>query len=209
MTPASTETVWKRLRDATNAEHEAIEEAVAWESRAGDPRSYGRWLLRLHSFHARWEPLAATALAEPAFFEPRRKLHLLAADLASLGSSAPTLEDVPPWPWPVGFTSRADVLGSMYVLEGSTLGGQIIAARAKSAFGFAPLYHSAYGSRTGVMWQSFREKLERDLAGELFDQVSQSARSTFNYLRALIVLDPLADGPLAIDHWVDRACKQR
>ena len=131
----------------------------------------------------------ADALAEPAFFDPRRKLHLLTADLVRLGAGEAEITGSQRSALPMLFDGRADVLGSMYVLEGSMLGGQIIARHVRSAFGFVPRYHLAYGDATGTMWRTFKRKLDDDVGHEHLDQALASARRTFVCLRDLLARD--------------------
>lgn len=99
------------------------------------------------------EPASATTLQ----WRERRRLRLFRVDAARLDASWP-----PPMPElpPVSCTDAA--IGRLYVLEGSTLGGQIInrslAARTPddplstvALRGLAP-----YGEQTGSMWAAYR-----------------------------------------------------
>lgn len=189
----STGRVSELLRRETRSEHDRIEHALAWESRVEVPEDYRLWLLQLHGFHRVWEPAVAVALADPAFFEPRRKLHLLRTDLRRLGATDAEIAAIGAPSLPEPLTSRADALGSMYVLEGSTLGGQIIARRVRSSLQFEPCYHLSYGNETGRMWRSFQEKLEDDLLGNDVDRAIGSARRTFACLRELLQDPRLTD----------------
>ena len=87
--------------------------------------TYRDVLCRLYGFWRGWEPQVSALMRDEAFLEPRRRLHLLTADLAALGLSADARDALPLCP----LTPLADdmeALGSMYVLEGSTLGGRVI-----------------------------------------------------------------------------------
>jgi heme oxygenase len=169
--------VLARLRDETRDEHEAIEAALDWRARASDAASYRHWIARLHGFHRGWEPAVAAALADPAFFDPRRKLHLLADDLARLGGCAAPAAPV------AAFATPAEALGSMYVIEGSTLGGQLIARHVRATLGFEPTYHASYGPAAGRMWRGFRARIERDVPAADADVAVASAARTFAHLR--------------------------
>ena len=50
------------------------------------------------------------------------------------------------------------------MLEGATLGGQIVARQGHDALGIDAVsggsFHACYGGRTGEMWRSFRAALE-------------------------------------------------
>lgn len=108
---------------------------------------------RLDAWATEW-PQAADALQWPL----RRRSQLFADDLLLLGEAGrPTAATR----LPVA-TSTAEALGVLYVLEGSSLGGQIInhalAARdvADPLFGFQLSGLAPYGNATGPMWQGFR-----------------------------------------------------
>ena len=141
---------------------------------------YRTWLERLYGFHAIWEPQVAAALNDPAFFEPRRKLALLAADL---GDDANALATLPRPTLPTPLATVPDALGSMYVLEGSTLGGQLIARHVRATLGLPAHYHAAYGPRSGAMWRGFQDKLGGTVAAKDEDRVLDAARATFVHLR--------------------------
>ena len=51
------------------------------------------------------------------------------------------------------------LFGCLYVLEGATLGGQIVARHLQASLGLTPetgaSYFSGYGVQTGVQWKAF------------------------------------------------------
>ena len=166
-----------RLRTETRDEHDAIERDLDWERRVADRAGYRDMLARLHGFHLAWEPAVAAALGDPGFFEPRRKAGLLASDLNRLGATG----EFPRYPRPIAFRGRDEALGSLYVLEGSTLGGQLIARHVAATLGFTGRYHGAYGPAAGAMWRRFQAYLRAQAEDE--DAVVDSARRTFGDLR--------------------------
>ena len=176
------ETAADRLRRETRLEHDQMERALVWEDRVSKLDLYGLWLRRLHGFYRVWEPAVAATLGDPEFFEPRRKLHLLAADLRCLGISPHEPEVLPLLP----VATQAEALGSMYVLEGSTLGSQLVARKVLAHLGFEPHYHSGYGAATGAMWRSFQQKINHDLGDEHLGDAIASARLTLDSLHALL-----------------------
>lgn len=115
----------RRLRAATAEHHDRLERALDLLSPELSLERYRRVLLALHGFYAplearlrSFEPLTPRlAVALP------RRAPLLEADLAVLGA------------WPAGaecrdlpsLRSTRDVAGSLYVLEGAALGGQVLA----------------------------------------------------------------------------------
>ena len=175
-----------RLRAETRDEHEATERALEGTLRVATLAGYRRLLGRLYGFHVVWEPAAASVIADEAFFGARRKLVLIADDLRSLGVTAAEIAALPPispCPAPRDF---ADAMGAMYVVEGSTLGGQIIARRLESSLGSAVAgalsYYRPYGPRCGSMWRAFLARLNDEPAGA-HDRIVASARATFAGLR--------------------------
>lgn len=138
-----------------------------------------RWL----AFYAAWEPAAEKWFASRGNFFPRRsKIEFLQRDLAALGA-APRgdkcqLGTIEP-------TNYSTALGTLYVAEGSTLGGQIIAPRigqllSLTAENGAAFYHS-YGSCIGEMWRETKGALDQAPV-ELHDHVIQAANDTFMWL---------------------------
>ena len=142
-------------------EHEAVEGAVPLMDAGLDRARYIAVLQRMHGVVKSWEEFALRAA--PPFLLPmvveRRRLRLLELDLRVLGAVVPA-GDGPALP---GWGSSAELLGALYVMEGSRLGGQMIARHVEELLGFAPGEGSAYfrgfGDRTGVMWKELVQML--------------------------------------------------
>ena len=134
--------VMQRLRERTAPIHAATEalplmhKLLAPEADAAD---YQRYLSALHGVYLSVEPTlyAATSPAVLTRLGIRPKLPALRKDLEALGAS--------PDPTPPGLTRhlRAIVadelaaLGGLYVLEGATLGGRVIARRLRKKWASA------------------------------------------------------------------------
>jgi heme oxygenase len=171
-----------RLKAETRDAHDRIERDLGLTRADLSLEAYGTLLTRMHGFFSTWEPAVAAALDEPAFFEPRRKLHLLARDLMTLG--------LRPGPACTGLPAMAGpdaALGSLYVLEGSTLGGQVIRRHVDALFGFPPggptAYFTGYGADTGRRWQEMRARLAA-LPQPAAPAVVEAALSTFGALHS-------------------------
>lgn len=185
----------QRLRDETRAAHERVEAALDWENRVSTRAGYADLLARLHGFHAGFEA-AAEELVEPEFLAPRRKAHLLRADLAALGWTPEAVEALPVRR--EDFADRAALFGAMYVLEGAHLGGQIIARHVAARLGLTPetglAFYIGYGPRTGALWRAFQERLETESSGTSGDAVVAGAHRTFDGMRLwLVPEDALAE----------------
>lgn len=171
--PALTE----RLRGDTAEAHARLESELDLLRDLSRPR-VAAVLRRFAAFHAGWEPAVARLLDEPALWEPRRRLPALEHDLASLGVSPPGPEEA--WPAPAWLHDRAAAWGSLYVLEGSTLGGQVI-GRALHEAGIDGLrYFDGRGREAGPLWRELRRRLDALPEAE---PVAAAARSTFDALR--------------------------
>ena len=79
--------------------------------------------------------------------------------------------------------NRAAALGAMYVVEGSTLGGAIIARQVERALGLTTesgcAYFRSYGPAISPMWKSFGAVLLASSSPETDDEIVASANRTF------------------------------
>lgn len=157
------------LRSATAAKHEAVDAAFG-RFDLTDRASYGRFL----TAHARALPAVEAALeacdAIPAF-APRTDA--LQADLAALGLPMPDpLPLAPP-------ENEAAAFGALYVIEGSRLGGAMLARQVPAALPRA--YLSAVHPPGG--WRAFGDMLDRaEKAGGpgWIDRAVAAAEATFD-----------------------------
>lgn len=183
-----------RLRSETRAAHEAAEREFDWERRVATSAGYRALLGRFWGFHATWEPVVAARLADPAFVEPRRKLGLLRADLTHLGASPNDITMLPTVDAGALPRTDAEALGSLYVMEGSSLGGQIIARRIAATLGYRResgcAYFNAYGPEVGTMWRATRQRLVR-VPVDQHDAVVAAASATFETIGAWLAAAPL------------------
>jgi heme oxygenase len=178
-------TLPERLRAETRAQHEQME--------AG----FGLPLTREE--HARWcamflgflEPLEARLAAllgdEHRFLSGRRKSGWLRQDLRALGWDEESVAALPRAEFLPVTDTAAQALGVMYVFEGATLGGQVIARHLETKLGFAGgegyRYCASYGAEVGRRWQAFRGFL-LEASGTEADQAVAAARDTFSRLQA-------------------------
>ena len=82
-----------------------------------------RLLGQFHRFYSSWESWIEASPVDRDFFDPRRKLHLIGHDLAALGLAVPRTDHAERID--LGSPSLERAFGSLYVVEGSTLGGQV------------------------------------------------------------------------------------
>jgi heme oxygenase len=188
-----------RLRTETRAAHEAIEAALNLDASLASPQAYRDLLARVYAFHAGWEPVLAALIGDPVFLDPRRKLDLLAADLAHLGLTPAQISALAPRPPAPPLTTLSQAYGALYVLEGSTLGGQLISRQVAERLGFGPddaaHYYNAYGRSVGARWRAFGQRLAEaapDLDG---DAVVAGARAAFAQLQACLTRSAVRRAP--------------
>lgn len=172
-----------RLREATQAAHERLHRHAGFAAAArGDITrdDYRLLLARLYGFHHPFE--CATAARATDFsldLAERRRAPLLVQDLASLGVDAITVERLPLCGEEFGWTDAAALLGALYVTEGSTLGGVLIARALARVATDARRFYLGHGERNGEMWRNFVARLEaiEDDAGQA--AAIASAQRTF------------------------------
>ena len=153
----------QRLRIETAFAHERIEAAVDVKARTRSLGAYRDLLGRLYGFHATWEPRAEAAIDDPDFFRSRRKVGILRSDLGKLGMARDAIAGLAMCDPTVAMRTPAEAWGSMYVIEGSTLGGVVIAHYVERRLGLHDnngcRYFRCYGKDTAPMWMAFRSRL--------------------------------------------------
>ena len=176
-----------RLRTATEAHHRAIESSIGL---AASEDAHRRMIAAFHGFICPWEQELGRLRCEPiqALILSRLKTHRLAADLQSFGLTIheiallPVCMDLP------DLSTCSNALGSMYVLEGATLGGQIISRHCERVLGLSDgigySYFQGYQGETGAMWRAFGETVEEHSSASANDAIVQSACDTFDKLHA-------------------------
>lgn len=150
--------IFDRLKTSTALQHRRLEQIVGILEPGLDVTSYGVLLVGFHAFYAMIEPkIFEREEWKSLGFETkqRRKLALLSSDLAALDLPLP-----PPCPQPTRLETFSQVLGAMYVLEGATLGGQMIGRHLQHHLGLrvenGAAFFGSYGERVGPMWLEFR-----------------------------------------------------
>ncbi|HEY8612583.1 MAG TPA: biliverdin-producing heme oxygenase [Roseomonas sp.] len=191
MRPIGEGSLRARLRAATQPDHDRLEDGLRLTDPGLTPERYRAVLARFHGFWAGWEPRVAGELSDDAFLAPRRRLHLLRDDLRALDVAPEALPICPPPP----LHGHAEAMGSLYVMEGSALGGRMIL----KSLGRLCLpeggqsYFAGYGDATGAMWRSFLERLE---AEPDVPAVLRGAKATFETLADWMLGAPAIDaGP--------------
>jgi heme oxygenase len=157
------DSILELLKSRTQELHQRLEQRLDLATRLASARDYAQVLAAFYGFYAPVEAeLGKMAAWQPNSldFEARRKTALIAADLACFqmqASELPQCEDLPV------IDSPAAALGVMYVLEGATLGGQIIKRLLQEKLAITSAnggsFFTAYGDQVRQMWNEVREAL--------------------------------------------------
>lgn len=154
-------TMMEQLKMATQSAHAALETQVDLMRLTTSPAAYHALLQRFYGFYLPLELRLATLPWTTVTFDlaARRKTPLLRRDLLHLGDAPATLARLPICrnrPEPADLTAGC---GCLYVLEGATLGGQLISRRLRQTLGLHPAngaaFFAAYGDQVGPMWKGF------------------------------------------------------
>jgi heme oxygenase len=171
----------QRLRRETEADHRAVEDSLPLMHEELDTAQYVLCLQRMYGIVTAWEERAAELAPKwmRNAVEIRQRKHLLDLDLAWFGV-AERDDARPRLPEMNGLPS---LLGAMYVMEGSTLGGQLIARHLELKLhlgeGRGDAYFRGHGAQTGAMWKEFCEMLTIRIGDDQTDAVVASAKRMF------------------------------
>jgi heme oxygenase len=179
--------LFARLRRETSVVHAEVEAMVPLFLPSVTVRDYRSFLATLWGFHSPIEQQLA-GVADLGAVLPdwsrRRKSSHLAADLAALGARAEDLPIGQHWPT-LRTVDRA--IGCLYVVEGSTLGGQHIYRHLSTALPGAAedasRFLTCYGANVGRMWNAFRDHVGGAIDRLDPDEVTRAARETFSAVR--------------------------
>jgi heme oxygenase len=154
------------LRARTSALHHRAERQLGLPDAIKTGDDYRRWLGNFLDFY---RPLEARLTAFPDWealgISLASRLHSasLEHDLAVLGCAARPGAGAPAELLP-DLPTIAHALGALYVLEGATLGGQVILrailSRPGLSIGGATRFFGGRGRDLGPMWNAFRERLD-------------------------------------------------
>lgn len=172
------------VKQETSVLHREVEEIML--PRLQQIRSLSDYARLLQMFYGFYRPLQQAIQLQLGPHElpdiaKRRTATLIEADLATLGYKAKSARGaaLPE------ITTVPQAFGALYVLEGSTLGGKIIARMlAKNTHVPIPStalnFFSGYGEETGPMWVAFLAVLNRQSDGT---SIVAAANQTFLCLK--------------------------
>jgi heme oxygenase (biliverdin-IX-beta and delta-forming) len=176
----------RQLRAATQDLHDSLEQKLDLLRPNLDLRNYRQLLERTYGYY---EPLEArlTDFADHKSWSheviSRCKSSALQADLRWLGVKQQTIADLPRATQLPPVENFADVLGVMYVLEGASLGGKVLARHFHSRWGLSKnggaSFFNFYGPELTENWDRYIEWLESSLSEKDLPRAIATARATF------------------------------
>jgi heme oxygenase len=159
-----------RLRKATAAVHLRMHAHPGFSAAATGKITlpdYRLLLMRIYGFH---RPLESRIVNEAAALKlafnvsERVRWPSLVEDLVGLGFDVAAISATPLWTQSLRVADKGSLLGALYVLEGSAMGGAQIAQSLSSIVGDADgqgrRFFLGHGNNRTVMWRSLLRELE-------------------------------------------------
>lgn len=179
-----------KLKEKTNIQHSQIENTPLLSKLINNNITLNEYQLLIRKFYgyiAPCENLIQGMSSRNLLMQREKSLSLL-SDLAALGIERHSVEyccDLPQ------LKSYEQVLGYMYVMEGSTLGGQIIAKILRETLNLTPengaRYFYGYGKNTRNKWVEFCQLLNDSIHHEHTNEIIIAASQTYSTLHNWMV----------------------
>ena len=179
----------KRLKARTNTTHERLDASIMAGRPFEDMQRYGLFLKVQYSFHRDIDALYARPVLDGMLpdLDGRRRLKLIALDMADLGLDLPAIASTP------ALQSDADVptaLGWLYVAEGSNLGAAFLlkeAAKLGLSETFGARHLAAAPEGRGLHWRTFTAALDAlQLSDDEEDRAVAGAEAAFRRVHGLV-----------------------
>lgn len=171
------------LRETTYSEHQASEKKMLIALKGIQTKEdYVRLLNWLYGFYEPLEKRIRLYLTKDVFpdIDKRTRSEFLLWDILESGVPPPAPDFCTDLPVIDSFPSA---LGALYVLEGSTLGGRILAGMISRLLGEDTpdnlTFFNGYGAETGSMWETFNDFLNHSLSADQWEEISDTATKTF------------------------------
>lgn len=181
----------QHLKTVTQPYHRALEQQVNLPALSTSLASYRHLLQRFYGFYLPGELQLARLPWSTVDFDWSARRHTLplANDLQWLGETPATLAALPRCATLPALYTIPQALGYLYVVEGSTLGGQLISRQLQQQW---PALQEAgcqffqrYGTQVGMMWRSFSHFVNHYVAMHPTAEAAlvDTACATFQQLR--------------------------
>lgn len=174
------------IKEATKSAHLQLEKVVVQKLKNIRTKAdYADLLKHFYAYFSTIEKAIAPYITTELLpdYSERRNSSYIKKDIEELGF---TTDELPLAVAPQ-IATAAQALGSLYVLEGSIMGGSIIVQMlAKGGITEGVSFFSGYGAETGRMWGTFTAVLNSEADSESDQQAAiQAANDTFSQFAAV------------------------
>jgi heme oxygenase len=193
--------IMAQLKEATRTHHDRMERDPLSRGLNQAQPTHAYYLQVLSAYYGFYAPLeqrlqAAVDWQAHGFdLHPRLKTDLLVHDLLALGATGVSIAQIPHCPLLPPLSDLPTALGCLYVLEGSTLGGQLMARHLAATLELdatnGAAFFNSYGPEVGPMWKAFRSFVDAQPESSA-PAIIASACATFS----------------ALEHWFAAAHQQ-
>lgn len=151
------------LRSATAMQHKALEARLPLTHADLDRALYTKIIAAYYGFHVPLQRHLECFLSPLTTDSERSKVPALLKDLRALGLSDGQIETLPLCSALPALQTHGHLLGIMYVMEGATLGGQVLRRIIADRLGIdaesGGEFLDVYGRDTGRLWKAFLKQL--------------------------------------------------
>ena len=182
-------TLHQQLKSGTQALHRQLEQNPLNTQLLAEtltPQRYAYILSRYYLLYRSLEPQITAQLE--TYYPIVCKHPWLATDLQILDWAAPQADGPD-----LQLSTIDEAVGMLYVLEGATLGGQIIRRHLARVLPNAPQrFFTGYGSETAQRWRQFLGFLEQMEAEVQHDLAVKAANGTFSAFDSWLQMKPIS-----------------
>jgi heme oxygenase (biliverdin-IX-beta and delta-forming) len=185
------------LRAATHGVHMRLHRHPLFAALADgviSPPSYRELLIRLYGFHAPLETLLVKAVSTASIdLQMQRRLRAarLRSDLQDLGVDQVAINRIPLATAMPNLSTTGRTIGALYVREGSTLGGRILARRLDNILGhgFSGRQFLAGDGDDSRLWAACCGVVEQHATSGYLDDMVNGAIDTFDCLERWLAME--------------------
>ena len=192
--------IMMQLKTHTTDNHKQLEKSRFFKRLFASDYSVAEYANLIAYFYSYFNAIEKQIFADlpieyHSYLEYRHKTPLLYQDLIALGVNTQELtrcEILPVLP------TFAKKMGAFYVLEGSLLGGRVIARHLKNQLGTtienALNFYSCYGEDLNTQWQTFGLFMGEcfdNSPNEISNEIIAAANATFNSLQCWLETDAI------------------
>lgn len=176
--------ILEELKSQTRPEHDSIESTLNLLDPDMDEEKYKKVLKGFFGFYQTAEDVLRRR--SDFYSEGREKRESLRKDLNFFDINPDSVGSIPLQNIP--HQKEEDILGLIYVIEGSTLGGQFLGKHFQKKFGFQEgeglNFFSGYGPQTMKNWMETKSYIENAVSSQNLNKETliQSAKASFKSL---------------------------